>query len=141
MLTYGVAPYLRKAAASTKGVVLYRCMEVPSADIMRMQFDDIEEWVHLVGVVAPEGELGRISRNTLFAWINRRSLLLVHPFTDPVRDEEGRLRVYAEVAGVDVARKLLQGGQLYTTDEVHPRAEEYKALEAEAREARIGIWR
>jgi endonuclease YncB( thermonuclease family) len=140
-LTYGVAPYLRRAAASTQGVVLHRCMEVASADILRVRFDDTEEWIRLVGVTAPTGEQGRVSRNTLSAWIYRRSLLLVHPFTEPVRDDEGRLRVYAEVAGVDVSKKLLQGGQVYASDEAHPKCEEYKLLESIAREARIGIWR
>lgn len=163
LLTFGIAPYLREAAARSDAFsMLGRCMEVRSADTLVIEQNDERRLVRLVGIEAPrlEGDpllaaqaqarqvdvhwlarQGQVSRNTLAAWIYRRGLHLTYPFGEDVVDEEGRHLVYAAVAGVDIARKLLQGGQVFASDEEHPRREEYLALEAEGRASQGGLWR
>ena len=59
-------------------------------------------------------------------------------FAQPGDDAD---RGYVSVFGVDVGRKLLQGGQAMASREPHPRLEEYLACEAEAKAKARGIWR
>ncbi len=163
LFTFGLSPWLQRAAERSDAfAMLGKCMEVASGDVLRIEQDGEERWVRLVGIEAPrmEGDpalaeqaarrgvdpawlmrQGRVTRNTLSAWIHRRGLYITYPLGEDARDEEGRYRVYAEVAGIDIARKLLQGGQVYTDDTDHPRRDIYLAHEEEAREKEIGLWR
>jgi len=163
LFTFGLSPWLQRAAERSDAfAMLGKCMEVASGDVMRIRQDGEERWVRLVGVEAPlmEGnpalaeqaarrevdpawlaQQGRVTRNTLSAWIHRRNLHITYPLGDNARDDQGRYWVYAEVAGIDIARKLLQGGQMYAVDTEHPRRDIYFAHEQEAREKEIGIWR
>ncbi len=163
LFTFGLSPYLTGAADRSDAFsMLWRCMDISNAEVLRVQQVDEERWVRLLGVEAPRmdgapdlmeqaarrgvdpawlARQGQVSRNTLSAWIMRRGLHITHPLGEEARDEEGRYWVYAEVAGIDIARKLLQGGQVYAADIEHPRREQYVALESEARERQLGIWR
>ena len=161
--TFGLSPWLQRAAEQSDAfAMLGKCMEVASGDVLRIEQDGEERWVRLVGIEAPrlEGDpelaeqaerrgvdpgwlmrQGRVTRNTLSAWIYRRGLYMSYPWGEDARDEHGRYWVYAEVAGVDLSRKLLQGGQVYVADVDHPRREEYEQLEQQARDRELGLWR
>lgn len=163
VFTFGLSPWLQGAAARSDAFgMLGKCMEVSSADVLLIRQNGEEHWVRLVGIEAPrmEGDpllgeqaarlnvdalwlmrQGRVSRNTLSAWILRRNLHITHPLGDDAQDDAGRRWVYADVAGVDIARKLLQGGQVYAADIDHPRRDQYLTLEADAREKQLGLWR
>jgi endonuclease YncB( thermonuclease family) len=162
-LTYGVAPGLRaRATDGLNAMPLYRVMNIVSGDTLELRMGESNQLVRLVGIEAPamEGDPrvaeqaarwtldpvyvaqnGVTSRNTLSAWIYRRSVFVAYPFGEDTRDAEGRLQVQAQVAGVDVASKLLQGGQVVVTDEIHPDTELYRRLEQEARTRQAGLWR
>jgi len=151
---------LRAAAERSDAFdMLGKCMEVASADTILIQQAGETRWVRLLGVEAPRAEgnadqaarLGwteeevaraaRVSRNTLSAWIYRRGLRVEYPLGEDFTDHQGRPFIYAEVAGLDLSRKLLQGGQVFASDIDHPRRDLYRALEQEARERQLGIWR
>lgn len=160
LLTLGLSPYLKAAAERSDAFdMLGKCMAVEAADILLIRQAGEQREVRLLGVEAPSvagdpeqaarlgwtpervAQEGQVSRNTLAAWIYRRGLLVQYPLGTEVTDNEGRPYVYAEVAGVDLARKLLQGGQVFLTDVDHPRRDLYLEMEASARERQLGIWR
>ena len=159
-LTLGLSPYLKAAAERSDAFdMLGKCMAVESADILLIRQAGEQREVRLLGVEAPSmagdpeqamrlglapellAREGLVSRNTLAAWVYRRGLRIEYPLGLETTDEEGRPYVYAEIAGVDLARKLLQGGQVVMTDVVHPRLELYLEMQASARERGFGIWR
>jgi len=162
-LTYGVAPGLRaRATDGLNAMPLYRVMEIVTGDTLVLRIGESDQAVRLVGIEAPrmEGDPraveqaarwgfdpvyvtlnGTTSRNTLSAWIYRRSVFVTYPYGEETLDAEGRLQVQAQVAGVDLAIKLLQGGQVAATDEVHQDSAVYALLEQEARTRRAGLWR
>jgi endonuclease YncB( thermonuclease family) len=161
--TFGLSPYLQGAAERSDAFnLLGKCVAIDAADRLVVEQRGERVRVRLIGVeaplqpgaaglaeqaarkgVAPEwlGEQGRISRNTLTAWVYRRGLHLSYPFGEAAFDEEGRQWVTAEVAGIDLAYKLLQGGQVYATDTDHPQRALYQQMEAQARQNGVGIWR
>ncbi len=162
--TFGLAPYLERAAKESDAFnLLGKCIEVHSANTLVVEQRGEQRTVRLTGIAAPPmngdtssviqyaeehganphwlARQGQISRNTLAAWIYRRGLHLVYPFGEEHIDEEGNYLVYAEVAGIDVAMKLLEGGQVYAIDTPHPRLDTYKEMEQRAQAAGSGIWR
>lgn len=160
--TFGLSPYLKGAAERSDAFnLLGKCLEVAAGDRLLVEQRGEERWVRLIGIEAPvmeEGpelyaqaervgrdpewllKQGRVTRNTLSAWVYRRGLHIIYPWGEDARDDDGNVWVYAEVAGVDLSRKLLQGGQVYALDVDHPRRDLYAAMEAEAREKQTGIW-
>ncbi len=163
VFTYGISSYLKSESERTAGLIHQsRCVGIIRADTIMVEYEGRTETVRLIGIRAPDTvredavdgrrvaavfapgflmDEGAISRNTLAAWIFMRSLRLVFPYGPDTRDEEGRLLAYADLHGIDIATKLLQGGQLFATDDNHPRMEQYKALEDDARLNRRGLWR
>lgn len=84
---------------------------------------------------------GRSAQATVQVWLNRRHIRLDTPEGFEAPDEEGVIRAYASRQGVDIGRKMLQGGQAVAVDMPHPRLEEYRRYEAEAQAAGAGLWR
>jgi endonuclease YncB( thermonuclease family) len=159
LLTRGLAPYLQRARRNTTGAMALRpCLEISAADRIWIETPGGVQEVRLAGIESPalaEGpELerqvrirganprriladGRVALHTLTAWISHRPVGLV--FLDP--DAKGIRRAYAELYGVDIARNLLRGGQVWSSDEEHPRRADYRRCESEARRKKIGVWR
>jgi endonuclease YncB( thermonuclease family) len=162
LLTFGLSPYLREAASRSDAFdMLGKVQAVESGAVLAIQQRGSNRVIRLLGVESPAlptdpalmaqasrrgvdpdwlGEQGRVTRNTLAAWIYRRGLKVEYPRGEEAVDEAGRHWVYAEVAGIDLARKLLQGGQVYAADIEHPRAAMYRELEQQARDRQIGLW-
>ncbi len=163
--TLGLSPYLKAAAERSDAFhLLGKCVEIPAGDVLVIEQRGERREIRLIGIEAPrmdgDAELveqatglerdpqwvaqqGQVSRNTLAAWIYRRGLHVTYPWGEDALDEQGRHWAYAAVAGVDLSRKLLQGGQVFAkpTDEPHPNAEMYAEMEAQARDRQLGIWR
>jgi micrococcal nuclease len=57
-------------------------------------------------------------------------------------DRYGRQLRYVSVDGIDIGAELIRGGYAYeyTHDIPHARQEEYRSLEAQARESGVGLW-
>ncbi len=162
VFTFGLSSYLRDTGERTSGQVhLIQCIEVVAGDTMRVHYRGREEMIRLVGVEAPLtpgharmreqaerlgrepaewAEWGRVSRNTLSAWILKRRMRLAFPFGAEARDDDGRLLVYAELYGVDVGAKMLEGGLVFADGADHARLDRYRALEQHARNRQIGLW-
>ena len=160
--TVGIAPMLQgvQRDASSK-IPHWTCVGVSAGDLLDIESLTTTRVVRLHGITCPpqeegpaltamaqelgfpEDELrhqGEMARNTVAAWIYKRRLDVEWaPETEGDAPEiaEG----YVSVFGVDVGRKMLQGGQAMASRDDHPRREAYIAYEAEAREKGRGIWR
>lgn len=163
--TLGLSPYLKAAAERSDAFhLLGKCVEIPAGDVLVIEQRGERREIRLIGIEAPRmdgdtklfeqatrlerepqwvAQQGQVARNTLAAWIYRRGLHITYPWGEDALDEQGRHWAYAAVAGVDISRKLLQGGQVFaqTPAEPHPHAEMYVEMEAQARERALGIWR
>lgn len=160
--TVGIAPMLKgvQQDASSK-IPHWSCVGIPAGDMLEIESLTTTRVVRLHGIVCPpreegaalsamvdvlnfpEDELmhqGEMARNTVAAWIYKRRLDVewLPEFDTP---DDGESRGYVSVFGVDVGRKMLQGGQAMALREEHPRGDAYLTYEAEAREKGRGIWR
>ena len=164
VFTYGVSSHLvetrERLGTWTPGAI---CRDVLSGDRLLL----VDEFgatnvVRVLGIEAPPTDRGealtefarRVGRRedfvlqqgqtahaTLRIWINRRHVKTITPEGFESADKTGATPVYASRQGVDIGRKMLQGGQAVALDMPHPRLEEYRRYEAEARAAGAGIWR
>ncbi len=161
--TFGLSPYLMQAAQRSDAFhLLGKCLEIASGDTLLIDQRGEERWIRLIGIEAPAFEesarlqaqverLGRdpdwiqqqarVSRNTLAAWVYRRGLHITYPWGEDALDEDGRHWAYAEVAGINLAYKLLQGGQVLAVDVDHPERGLFAEMEAQARDQGRGLWR
>jgi endonuclease YncB( thermonuclease family) len=160
--TVGIAPMLQgvQQDASSK-IPHWSCVGIPAGDVLEIESLTTTRVVRLHGIVCPPREegpalsamaeelgfqeealmhQGDMARNTVAAWIYKRRLDVewLPEFDEAGTDES---RGYVSVFGVDVGRKMLQGGQAMALREDHPRRDAYLAYEEEAREKGRGIWR
>ncbi len=164
LFTYGVSSHLVQTRERLDGWSPGSiCRDVLSGDRLVLEDEDgAMQIVQVLGIQAPPVERGdmltefaeqigrredfviqqgRSAKSTLLVWVNRRHIKLEIPEGFEEADEEGVIRAYASRQGVDIGRKMLQGGQAIALDFPHPRLEAYRAYEAEARAADAGIWR
>ena len=159
LLTFGVASRLESTRQKTKDWHEgHLCVGVLRGDLVEVEMEGRTNQVQLLGLhcppIARDAEatdmaatygrseedlvrLGQVSHKTLKAWVNKRRVHLKTPDNAP---RDGRMQAYMSIYGVDVARKMLQGGQGFAVDVDHPRRDAYAEYEKEAQRAGVGVW-
>jgi endonuclease YncB( thermonuclease family) len=160
--TVGIAPTLKGVQANAASKIPHwTCEEVLSGDTVRIKSLTTSQVVRIRGIVAPPREegpalaemartldfpeqdllhQGEMARNALSVWIYKRRLDV--EWLEDARETGPDVATgYISVFGVDVGRKMLQGGQAMAVREDHPRREAYAGYEEEARARERGIWR
>lgn len=138
------------------------CTRVIDGDTIEVEWMGQAERVRILGIDAPEtrrtrslreqAELlqmepdfllryGGIATQIVENWLLDRSVRLVFPEDEVLRDNFGRLLCYVELHGTDIGERLLLGGNAIVYDAPHPREEAYRLFQAEAQNQRRGIWR
>jgi endonuclease YncB( thermonuclease family) len=164
LFTYGVSSHLvetrERLGTWTPGAI---CRDVLSGDrILLVDESGTTNLVQVLGIEAPpvaSGQAltdfarrvgrredfvlqqGQTAHSTLRVWINRRHVKTTVPEGFETAEANGAILAYASRQGVDIGRKMLQGGQAVALDIPHPRLEEYRQYEAEAQAAGAGLWR
>lgn len=133
------APGSPTVAEPSDGAVV---VEVVDGDTVVVEIGGERERLRLVGINAPErGEcLADEAARRLRERVDGRDVELIVDRTD--RDRYGRLLRYVELDGADVGGELVRAGlalaRRYPPDTA--RADGYERLQAEAQEARVGMW-
>jgi len=163
LLTVGVSSRLEATREKTSDWHAgYHCIDVIRGDLIRVTADGMTNLVQILGMACPSTsrdrqasvmaaerhmpedrvvEHGITAQKTLKAWINKRRVNLVSPDgSEAAPSKDGVFYAYASVFGVDIGRKMIQGGQAFATSEEHPRLDEYLGYEEEARRDGLGLW-
>lgn len=144
------------------GWPLALCTRVIDGDTIVVEWMGNEERVRILGIDAPETRrtrslraqaemlemdpelllrYGDIATKTVENWLLNRSVRLIFPEDQVLRDNFGRLLCYVELQGTDIGERLLLGGNAVVYDAPHPRAEAYSLFQKEAQQQQRGIWR
>lgn len=87
-------------------------------------------------------EMGKISRNTLAAWLYMQSnIMMKFDREQPEYDAQGRLIAHVELSLVDVGKMQLIEGQAIFREEPNDYATLYATYTEKAQNQNFGIWR
>jgi uncharacterized repeat protein (TIGR01451 family) len=134
---------LPAAAASARTDLRGRVEAVRATDTLVVKLNGRAQQVRLIGIVPPARKA--CYGGTALAWMRRAALSRTATLTlDPnsaVRDRAGRLRAYAQVAGVgDLGEALVRAGLARVGSGSFVRRNRYAAAEQDALVHAAGIW-
>jgi len=128
--------------------VRVKVIEVREAGILEVKRDGKRQRVRLLGLTAPRPP-GRKEPKQHYgaearAWVEEQILdrhVRLQSLADRRRDKRDRILAYVLVEGRDFNARLVRRGLAWGDASAdHPRREEYRKLEREARKARRGMW-
>jgi len=148
--------------ASGELVPHIKCKEVLDGRTLLIEFPGSTQTVRMAGLELPSGLYDQrlneqavrygcqrdsitvqagIAKKVLLGWVKRHRVSIIHPYDEERYDDEGHLLAYVTAFGLDVGRKLIQGGQVFASTEEHPYAEQYAQFQREAQDKQVGVWR
>lgn len=146
MASAGGGPGRGAAAAALVAV-----LGVSDGDTLRVRVDGSSERVRLLGIDAPESVhpntprqcFGKEASSRMQSLAQSKQVRLVADPSQGDRDRYGRLLRYVELPdGTDVGLALVSGGfaQERTYDGAYARQGRYRAAQASAKSANVGLW-
>lgn len=126
-----------------------RVVRVVDGDTLVVQMGDEQEKVRIVGIDAPETVDPRKPVQCFGPEASAEMKLLasgkevtLESKPDEDHDKYNRLLRYVFIGGKDIGAQMIREGYAYSYNYFpHPRLQEYKALEAEAKREERGLWK